>query len=190
MFISRIYLEEWKPVVGFETYYEVSTFGKIRNMDGKILKASGNPYDKVTLCKTGVRKDVHIHVAVCEAFRGARPSPSHEVNHKNGRKKNNRLWNLEWLTHRGNMIHAAATGLLRVAKGRNHYMTKTKGSKNRCSKHHKVISPTGEIFLIKGLSEFCRSHKLPQPVMSALASGKYSRGKASSYKGWKCYHVH
>ena len=34
-----------------------------------------------------------------------------EINHKDGNKKNNKISNLEWVTHKENRIHALTTGL-------------------------------------------------------------------------------
>ena len=45
-------------------------------------------------------------------FLPARPSPAHEINHKDGNHRNNRADNLEWVTRAENMAHAARTGLM------------------------------------------------------------------------------
>lgn len=39
-----------------------------------------------------------------------------EVNHKDGNRLNNALWNLEWITHRANVQHAYQNGLNSSAK--------------------------------------------------------------------------
>lgn len=51
-----------------------------------------------------------LHRIVAEAFI-PNPLKLPEVNHKDGNKKNNCVENLEWVTHRGNVIHAVETGL-------------------------------------------------------------------------------
>ena len=57
---------------------------------------------------------------VAEAFHGPAPSDRHEVNHRNGDKRDNHEDNLEWLTPKENNAHAVAIGLWTPALGENH----------------------------------------------------------------------
>lgn len=118
--------EEWKPVVGFEEFYEVSSEGRVRTLQargrhpaGLVLKpeTKGAGYQSTTL--TGrIVKARPIHQLVAEAFIGPRPS-GHQVNHIDGDKKNNTAPNLEYLTPKENIRHSIETGLRwRAAKGR------------------------------------------------------------------------
>lgn len=90
--------ERWLPVVGHERW-EVSDLGRVRN------SSRGN----VLTQHRGSKRSLHMkvwlsthhcwtHVLVCEAFHGLRPSPQHEVRHKNGVGDDNRAENLEWGT--------------------------------------------------------------------------------------------
>lgn len=107
--------EIWKPVVGWECLYEVSSVGRVRRIKGghgavpgKVLKAGlVSGYPMVSLYKHYARKCLYVHVLVAEAFIGPRPE-SYEVNHKgaDGDKTNNRVGNLEWLTRAQNSKHA------------------------------------------------------------------------------------
>lgn len=113
--------EEWRQVVGFEGYYEVSSLGRIRRVvdscgykAGRMLKTDGalwEGYHSVNLRRDGKGGRIHVHIVVATAFHGPRPSGEHEVNHKDGNKLNNRADNLEWLTKAKNAEHAYALGL-------------------------------------------------------------------------------
>lgn len=99
----------WVPVCGYEEYYEVSSAGDIRSLNsGRILSKPimGAGYQKASLWKDGERAQTSVHRIVATAFHGPAPSPSHEVNHKNGIKTDNRAANLEWVTRSENEKHS------------------------------------------------------------------------------------
>lgn len=109
--------EVWKPVVGYEGYYEVSSLGRIRSVkrtvkgiDGKNYRLNsaikrqfdnGKGYYYVSLCVNGVQKPMVVHRLVAKAFL---PNPDNlpEVNHKDENPLNNRADNLEWCTRQYN----------------------------------------------------------------------------------------
>jgi hypothetical protein len=64
-----------------------------------------NGYSHVTLCKSGLKKPISIHVLVATAFLGDRPHGL-VVNHKNGIRTDNRISNLEWVSQSENVKHA------------------------------------------------------------------------------------
>jgi hypothetical protein len=110
--------ERWKPVPGFEGYYEASDQGRVRSVDrtvaharwgtivrkGKILSPgvkSKYGHLGVTLCRDNMGYQKHVHYLVLETFVCPRP-PGLECRHLNGDPGDNRLMNLAWGTRRQN----------------------------------------------------------------------------------------
>jgi len=127
--------ETWKDVIGYEGIYQVSNKGQVKRVAGgkgavldRILKPTpnGTGYLGVGLCRDGKRKQMLVHRLVAEAFFGPPPSPDHEVNHKSGNKTDNRVENLEWVTHSENGRYAFRVLGKRVGgvKGEKHGQSK------------------------------------------------------------------
>lgn len=104
--------ETWRPVIGYEGLYDVSSDGRIRNAKTKRELAHGfvNGYKRVNLWKNNSYKTRRIHRIVAEAFI-ENPYGKRTVNHKDGNKTNNSVENLEWATHSENNKHAYLAGL-------------------------------------------------------------------------------
>ena len=109
------FMEEWKPVLGFATGYEVSNQGRIR-FKGREVKChiGDRGYVKATLRGNpeSRRRSVRVHRLVAEAFVGRCPD-GQQVNHIDGKKTNNCASNLEYVTPSQNMHHAWRTGLVK-----------------------------------------------------------------------------
>lgn len=124
--------EQWRPVVGFEGYLEVSDHGRIRSLDrisevaaskngkkayqrrfrGRMLKPKSDDqgYQYVQLwgngkCVNGAK----VHHVVLEAFVGPRPDGM-ECCHGLGGPSDNRLSNLRWDTRLANHADKVAAG--------------------------------------------------------------------------------
>ena len=110
--------ERWAPVLGWEGVYEASTMGRIK----RIARARGatpgsvttgyherNGYVKVSLYKDGIEFRTWLHRIIAMAFLGPIPE-GHEVNHKDSDPSNDTIDNLEYVTHRQNLIHAVDRG--------------------------------------------------------------------------------
>lgn len=88
-----------------DTRYYVSDEGKVYNMSGKFemrLEESGNYLRFNCSYNDGQRKHVLVHRAVWEAFNGPIPE-GYDIDHIDGNPKNNRLDNLEAVTHQENI---------------------------------------------------------------------------------------
>lgn len=122
--------EEWRPVVGWEEFYDVSASGFVRSkhktgraVTGSLLRISltMRGYCQVTLsappgalqCRS---RTVRVHRLVLESFTGPCPA-GHQCNHIDGDKKNNRIENLEWVTAIVNSQHAVKSGLRVYGRG-------------------------------------------------------------------------
>lgn len=118
--------EVWRPVVGYEGLYEVSSIGRIRGLTrvvdvicapgsrtrnytkrirGKILSLNSsreNGYLTISLSKNGQSVEHSVHVLVAAAFLGPRPG-NLDVAHGDGVKFNNRSSNLRYATRKENI---------------------------------------------------------------------------------------
>lgn len=108
--------EEWRPVVGYEGIYEVSSLGSVRRIapakgatvgHNLVLCLHPNGYHRVYLCWNNKRRSRLASRLVAAAFLG--PSDL-EVNHKNGNTGDNRIGNLEYMTRQENAEHARING--------------------------------------------------------------------------------
>lgn len=122
--------EVWKPVLGYEGYYEVSDLGNVRGLPRQVVHGGRSApgalvwktgkdlspgrhvcgYLFVNLQMRGSIKPRTVHRIVLEAFCGPKPDGM-EACHGNGIRTDNRLANLRWDTRRANhadkKIHAA-----------------------------------------------------------------------------------
>jgi len=111
-------VEEWKELPNLSKYF-ISSFGRIKNKQNKIISQQGNEgnnehetdYKRVTLIcddnPEGSRgTKFRVHRLVASAFvENPDPENKNTVNHKDGRKLNNRASNLEWMTNKEQNIH-------------------------------------------------------------------------------------
>ena len=113
-------MEAWKPVVGYEDCYEVSSLGRVRSVDrsngrrlikGRLLKErllpNGRP--RVSLSSGGRAVDAYTYRLVLEAFTGPCP-PGMEALHWDDNVGNNAIHNLRWGTRAENMRDMSRNG--------------------------------------------------------------------------------
>lgn len=104
--------ERWRRVIGFGKFYLVSNHGNVWSRRSRkflsLIETSGGYY-QVNLYAKGKMKCKLVHRLVALAFIGEEP-PGHQVNHKDGRRQNNKITNLEFVTPAQNVAHAKARG--------------------------------------------------------------------------------
>lgn len=108
--------EIWKPIPMTDGRYEASSFGRIRRIWTSARRPkSGNPlknaprqhgYTEVRVSDCRERNfTVLAHRLIANAFHGNCPAGK-EINHKNGKKSDNRPDNLEYVTRSENLRHS------------------------------------------------------------------------------------
>lgn len=109
-------MEEFRDIPGYEGLYQVSNLGRVKsfwNKTEKILKPAknSNGYMQVVLCKSDIKKGVTIHQLIAMTFLGHEPcGHGLVVDHINNDKTDNRLDNLQVVTHRFNVYKTQGKG--------------------------------------------------------------------------------
>ena len=120
--------EIWKDIKNFEGFYMVSNLGRVKSLNRTIKRKGihGNLHLKEKILKQTPDKDGYLCVTLrrkgksIQSIKVHRLVASHfipnlenkpTVNHKDGNKTNNCVYNLEWATHKEQTIHAINTGL-------------------------------------------------------------------------------
>jgi hypothetical protein len=107
--------EVWKPVVGWEGFYDVSNLGRVKSLDRVVVWGNGlrsiagrimstplsSGYPVVVLKRKGVKYHTAVHSLVLKAFVGNRPSRC-QACHFDGDRANAKLSNLRWATQSEN----------------------------------------------------------------------------------------
>jgi hypothetical protein len=120
--------EEWRPVVGYEGRYEVSSLGRVKSTllrEPRILRPGIDRYgyQLLALHKDGKQTTRKVHVLVARAFHGSRPAGL-DVMHLDGDSLNNAVANLAYGSRSQNLLDA-------VRHGTNHWASKT-----HCPRNH------------------------------------------------------
>lgn len=182
--------EIWKDIKGYEGLYQISNLGRVRSVSRYVyhnqfcpqkiisLAIKRNGYVSVGLRNNNIRKYYSVHRLVAEAFI---PNPENklEVNHKNGIKTDNRVENLEWVTHSENQCHSYKV-LNRQISGS--YAKHKIGKENPYSKIIFQIDKNKIIAEFYGLSEAERITKISRYAIRKVCQNK--RKTAGGYK-WK-----
>lgn len=194
---KRLYKEVWKPVVlldngeSYEGLYEVSNMGRVRSLDREVIFSDGRKalykgkirilspnkdgYLQVGLCKNSKQKIISVHRLVAEAFI---PNPDNKetVNHINGDKTCNTVFNLEWADRSEQLYHAYDHNLKKKMEGNNnpnYGKELSQEIKNKISEANSkqcICIETGEIY--KSLKEAGESVGVSGDAISRCIKGK------------------
>lgn len=177
--------EVWKDIVGYEGYYQVSNFGRVRSLDriieseyrspqlmkGKIKKVTrrDDGYEYVVLYRNNKGKNKYIHRLVAKSFV---PNPENLpiINHKDENPSNNCPSNLEWCDHQYNLTYGDKVERVTNSEG---YRERTK----RIRKPIYVIDKKGNRKRYDSLTSAANELNLEQPSISACLKGRNSTHK-------------
>lgn len=102
-----------RDIPGYEGLYTIDIFGNVkRKINNAEMKQRFNKfgYVNVSLTKDGKQKQHKVHRLIAQAFI-LNPQNKKQVNHIDGNKSHNVVWNLEWNTPKENVNHAYKLGL-------------------------------------------------------------------------------
>jgi hypothetical protein len=162
--------EIWKDIIGYEGLYKVSDFGNVKSLGNEFLRKErllklspqSKNYLTVVLQKDATRKMVLVHRLVAEHFIYNIESKP-QINHINGNKHDNRVENLEWVSHRENLDHAIKNNLT------------LKGEKNRNSKLKDVDVIKIHSLLQKGITtkELSETYNVSYSTIYGIRTNRY-----------------
>jgi hypothetical protein len=183
----------WKPVPGYEGFYEVSNCGLVRSVT-RTIKSSFNAnrqilgklrtvypmkdgYMRVQLMREHASRSYGVHRLVMMAFSPNQNQDALDVNHMDGNKQNNSLENLEWCTRGENHKHRYQV------LGQKHSFVGRVGAMHPRSKSVIGINiKTGENVFYESASQAAKALGIGFSRICACA-----RGSMPTYKGyiWK-----
>lgn len=162
-------MEVWRLIAEFPGF-EVSTEGRVRRIKayghipaGGLRKTNlaGAGYEFLSFYRDRKYHPRYIHRLVGVTFLDMKPEE--EINHIDGDKTNNGVFNLEVVSRSQNNHHKNRT-LLSHANQRD----------------YTAIDPSGQIHFIQNLTAFAEAYGLHQGACTLVA-----QGKRSHHKGWR-----
>lgn len=116
-------VEQWKPIQGYESLYEISNLWKVRWITSNEIRINciNKWYLRIDLWKASKSKNKTIHRLVATHFI---PNPLNlpQVNHLDGNKLNCREDNLEWCTAKENIQHSFRVIPRKILRWKDHPM--------------------------------------------------------------------
>ncbi len=180
-------MEIWKDIFGYEGLYQISNYGRVKSLlkiikhkksknKKEYIKTNKEIIKKISICKgysiislskENKQSTKRVCRLVADAFiPNLQNKP--QVNHIDGNKHNDNIYNLEWCTEKENIRHAIENKLIIRKKG------------SDCYKSKKVICLlTGNIF--NTIIDFSKYKKIDPSNISRALSGKYKNNHNVEY---------
>lgn len=183
--------EVWKDIPNYEGLYQVSNLGRVRGLDRMtqcknippffikgvelVLSKCAGGYFYCHLSKNNKKKSYSVHRLVATTFI---PNPNHyrDVNHKNGDKSDNRVSNLEWLTHKENIWHAIKNGMITPQKNNSKRVI--------CVETNEIFESATEAAKAKNCNSCSICHITKKRIMKTRSGKIYIPKTAGGYH-WK-----
>lgn len=189
-------IEEWKDIPGYEGSYQISSYGRIKSLDryrigksgsqtfckGRIMKLNKCPngYLAVELCYKNCTKRFLVHRLVAIAFID-NPYDLPCVDHINGKRDDNILYNLRWCTHKENLNFEQAR----------HNISRSNRLSSACKVHiqklheqlrRKVVAvfPNGEVREYDSVTD-TEKDGFNHSAVSATCKGRYKTHKGCKF---------
>lgn len=187
--LENIQGETWVDITNYP-YYMCSNFGRVKSLPKeKVRDKVGNfltkerilrqkitkwGYPSVTLYKDGKHLFKTVHRLIISAFL-INTEGKPQINHKNGIKTDNRIYNLEWVTASENMLHSIHVLNRKIAKS---FLGRTN------EKHPNslpILCITTNIYY-PSVSEASRQLNIPTTNISKVMKGKRNHAKGLVFK--------
>lgn len=190
--------EIWKPVKGFEGFYEVSNKGRVKSLERMIVRQKGSCLAKekylisfkdsrgyllVALCKNGKAKHFPVHRLVATAFID-NPQNKPHVDHINTTTSDNRVENLRWCTPIENANNPITLRRVRV---NGHSLETTKKNMKSRKEHEKYNAPKEVFQYTKGWCFVSKYESISEAeaITGIENIGAVTRGKRNFAGGYR-----
>ena len=186
--------EVWKDIAGYEGYYQISNYGRVRSLDrqhksvgnnmqncpGKMLKLNKTEkgYLTVNLSKDSKLKVSRVHRLVANAFI-INPNNKPNIDHIDGNPSNNEVSNLQWCTQKENMNNPIHSERRAIANKNRDY-----SKINKRGKYVVQIDASTEIEIAQFISAKDASRKTKSDQTGIINCCKGKQLTAGGYK-WK-----
>lgn len=170
--------EEWRAVVGWEGLYEVSSLGRVRNIQGHLMKpwVNNGGYNQIGLSGRGAKKQRLVHRLVCEAFHGPPPAGAALALHGPGGLQDNSVKNLYWGDNGRNMRDRQRDG------------TDPNASKTQCPQGHPYSKENTRVAKMRGSRRcrICERDSNLRFVGRVSGTEPPKHGTMTAYTAYKC----